>query len=226
MTGRNARSVETRQRILDSACAVFTAKGFSQANLKDIAEHAFVTTGAFYYHFESKEAVAAALVDESWSKITGTVSTILGTRAPGLENVIVMTLAVMDMMSNDRSNWLAFDLDYRFGQGGGEGTFSYFDRFEIFSGQLTEALARTKLHEGITPQDASAVIVSNIYGLMTTALHGSALSPLADPVAPVRQLVQNWRILLSAIAPAEALPYYRQFLTRTAELYEQRAEAG
>ena len=226
MAGRNVRALETRQRILDSASAVFAEKGFGTASLNDIAERAYVTTGAFYYHFDSKEAVATALVEHTWPQVERAVVAILSTRAPGLENVIVMSFAMMDMMSTDRSKWLAFDLDYRFGKTNTPGQLSYADRVGMITEHLTNALARTELHEDVSPQEAGAVIVNNIYGLFTTALHDSARFPGADPGEPVRQLTGNWRILLGGIAPADALLYYRQFLNRTADLYEQRAAAG
>ncbi len=225
MPARKLRAQETRQRILDSAAAVFTEKGFSQASLNDIAERAYVTTGAFYYHFESKDAVATALTEESWPETLEMIAGILDSPAPGLENVIVMTFAVMDMMSRDRSHWLAFDLDYRFGQDNDSGRLSYSDRVGILAEHVTNALARTELHEDTTPQQAGAAIVSHCYGLMATALHGSAMVGGADPGEPVRQLADNWGILLRGIAPTESLGCYRQFLARTAAQYERRAEA-
>lgn len=221
MPGTKPRALETRQRILDSASTVFIEKGYSEASLNDIAERAYVTTGAFYYHFGSKDAVATALVEESWPKVIDAVCRFLHAPSPGLENIIAMTFAVVDTMSNDRSTWLAFDLDYRFGQTNGEARLSYADRVGIFTEHLTDALTRTELHQDVTPHQASTAIVNNLYGLFTTCLHGSATTPGKS----LTQLAGNWRLMLHGIAPADSLPYYRQFLTRTAELYERRAAA-
>lgn len=225
MAGPKTRAIETRQRILDSASTVFIEKGFNEASLNDIADRAYVTTGAFYYHFESKDAVATALVDQSWPKVIDAVCRFLRAPSPGLENIIAMTFAVVDMMSNDRCAWLAFDLDYRFGQKGGKEQLSYANRVGIFTDHLTDALAQTELHEDVTPQQAGTAIVNSLYGLITTCLHGSAMAPDGDLGEPLREFAANWRILLHGIAPADSLPYYRQFLTRTAEVYERRAAA-
>lgn len=225
MPGRNHRALETRQRILDSASAVFAEKGFSEASLNDIAERAYVTTGAFYYHFDSKDAVATALVEQSWPRIIDAVDSFLHAPSPGLENVIAMTFAIVDMMSNDRSAWLAFDLDYRFGQTNDGERLSYADRVGIFTEHLTDALTRTALHQDVTPHQASTAIVSNLYGLVTTRLHGSAMTPGGEPGESLTQLADTWRLMLHGVAPADSLPYYRQFLTRTAEVYERRAAA-
>lgn len=225
MPGTKSRALETRQRILDSASTVFIEKGYSEASLNDIAERAYVTTGAFYYHFESKDAVATALVEQSWPQVVDAVSRFLHLPSPGLENIITMTFAVVDMMANDRSAWLAFDLDYRFGLARGEKRLSYSDRVGIFTEHLTDALTRTELREDVTPRQAGTAIVNNLYGLVLTCLHGSAMTSGADPGESLRDFAGNWWILLHGIAPADSLPYYLQFLTRTAELYERRAAA-
>ncbi|MCR5128940.1 MAG: TetR/AcrR family transcriptional regulator [Lachnospiraceae bacterium] len=54
----------TKERIMECARAVFLKKGFRDAQLKDIAVAAKVTTGAIYRHFENKEELFYALVQE------------------------------------------------------------------------------------------------------------------------------------------------------------------
>ncbi|CAH2800468.1 MAG: Transcriptional regulator, AcrR family [uncultured Caballeronia sp.] len=48
--------------MLAAALTIFTSQGFSQANVGEIAEIARVTRGAFYHHFEDKQALFEALV--------------------------------------------------------------------------------------------------------------------------------------------------------------------
>ncbi len=59
----------TKKRILKKAKAEFLAKGFIDANLRDIAKNAKVTTGAMYNHFKNKHALFEALVEETAQKI-------------------------------------------------------------------------------------------------------------------------------------------------------------
>ena len=54
----------TKERIMECARAEFLKKGFRDAQLKDIAVAAKVTTGAIYRHFENKEELFYALVRE------------------------------------------------------------------------------------------------------------------------------------------------------------------
>ncbi len=53
----NKRREETINRIKESAVQEFLEKGYEKANLRSICKRANVTTGAFYFSFESKEAL-------------------------------------------------------------------------------------------------------------------------------------------------------------------------
>jgi len=49
----------TRKKILNSAFSLFSTHGFDQVSIDDLMKHAGLTRGAFYAHFESKQAVYA-----------------------------------------------------------------------------------------------------------------------------------------------------------------------
>ncbi|MER5809981.1 ScbR family autoregulator-binding transcription factor [Streptomyces sp. NPDC002033] len=57
------RAVRTRRAILEAAAEVFEAHGYETAKLSDIVNIAKVTKGALYFHFDSKEALAQAVID-------------------------------------------------------------------------------------------------------------------------------------------------------------------
>lgn len=54
---------ERRQRLLESALALFADRGFSRTPIELLCSTARVTTRHFYEHFESREAVLIALYD-------------------------------------------------------------------------------------------------------------------------------------------------------------------
>ncbi len=54
---------ETRERILQSAAAVFARKGFERSTLDAVAADAGMTKGAIYWHFKSKNELFFALLD-------------------------------------------------------------------------------------------------------------------------------------------------------------------
>lgn len=51
---------EARTRLLDAARDLIRAKGFAATTVDDLCRSAGVTKGAFFHHFESKEALAIA----------------------------------------------------------------------------------------------------------------------------------------------------------------------
>ena len=55
---------KTHEMILKSARKIFSRVGFRNASIRNICKDAGVTNGAFYAHFESKDALFAALVSE------------------------------------------------------------------------------------------------------------------------------------------------------------------
>ena len=58
-----SRALATRQKIIDSAVRMFAQKGYLETDLKAITRAADLTPGAFYYHFTSKEALAAVIIE-------------------------------------------------------------------------------------------------------------------------------------------------------------------
>ncbi|CAN5795330.1 hypothetical protein BH11PSE13_BH11PSE13_07910 [soil metagenome] len=63
-----------RALVLDAARAVFSEAGIEGASIREIAKRAGYTPGAIYSYFESKEAVYAALLDESLTRLQAAVA--------------------------------------------------------------------------------------------------------------------------------------------------------
>lgn len=57
------RRKQTEQKLIKSGKEEFLKKGYAKANLRDICKNAGVTTGAFYFSFENKEALLSAILD-------------------------------------------------------------------------------------------------------------------------------------------------------------------
>lgn len=65
------RRAETRRDILAAAYRVFAEKGYAQATIDDVASAGGVSKGAIYHHFESKEELFRALLDDHQHEIEG-----------------------------------------------------------------------------------------------------------------------------------------------------------
>jgi AcrR family transcriptional regulator len=85
------RSEETRTRIIDSAIKLFSGRGFNAASVDDICKEAGISKGAFYHHFESKQALFLALLDVWLRSIDNAIQASRNMTAP--ETFMQMTKA-------------------------------------------------------------------------------------------------------------------------------------
>src|SRR3974390_1216386 len=69
------RSAATTAALVRAARELFAEQGFAATSRDQIAERAGVTRGALYHHFESKTAVAAAVVAELENELVDRVVT-------------------------------------------------------------------------------------------------------------------------------------------------------
>ncbi|TSD96571.1 TetR/AcrR family transcriptional regulator [Skermania sp. ID1734] len=65
MARQQERARRTRAAIVKSAAAEFAKSGYAAASLARILEGSNATKGAMYFHFDSKEDLARAVMDES-----------------------------------------------------------------------------------------------------------------------------------------------------------------
>ena len=102
--GRAARAsrqrAETHARLLHHAAELFAARGFVDTGIGDILAAADVSRGTFYAHFDSKEAVLGAILEDFARRLAATLSpvttrTAAGAHAELLAN-IERALALLD----------------------------------------------------------------------------------------------------------------------------------
>lgn len=58
------KSAETRTHIVDAAYHLFIDKGYNATSLRDISQEAGVTVGAVYNHFDTKEDIWVAVIQD------------------------------------------------------------------------------------------------------------------------------------------------------------------
>lgn len=72
---RQERAQITRQRIINAAAEVFDERGFAGTSVSEILARAGVTKGAFYFHFASKEEIAAEIEGYEIRALAGVAAT-------------------------------------------------------------------------------------------------------------------------------------------------------
>ena len=87
---------KTRARILANALSLFAKKGYDHTTFNDIAERLKMTKGAVYWHFESKQALLMAIIDEMLVKFGDLISALLPAGVSTFEGLSFPVVA--DMM--------------------------------------------------------------------------------------------------------------------------------
>lgn len=211
-----SRSTATRQEIIDAAVDLFTDHGYGETKLQDIVDRARVTTGAFYYHFESKAVLAAAIMGQGWPKALAVMDANFSVKSrPGLERVILMTFALSSLLKQDRSVWIANHLNQAFGQLSEEGRRGFESRARTFVARVADVIDPAEIRPDITAAEVGNQVWITVHGchLLSDAMGDDVIDRLA----------RSWRMLLPATVRADKLPYYEQIVVRAADQYSETA---
>lgn len=58
-----------KEQILDISLSLFLEKGYDNTSISDIVTSLDIARGTLYYHFESKEAIIDAIIEQSVKEI-------------------------------------------------------------------------------------------------------------------------------------------------------------
>jgi len=102
---RKAQSRQTEQRILQAALELMREHGYENVSVRDICGRAGITTGAFYHHFPSKEA----LISKGFGALDHYMETALAGRGeePPLERLRAVVGAYADFMERESGSLTA-----------------------------------------------------------------------------------------------------------------------
>jgi TetR/AcrR family transcriptional repressor of nem operon len=81
------RTSDAREKILNAAESLIELQGYSALGVAEICKAAGVPKGSFYYFFESKEALALAVIDEHWGRQRQGWTRLLGGEAEPFERL-------------------------------------------------------------------------------------------------------------------------------------------
>jgi AcrR family transcriptional regulator len=205
---RQARSEATRRRIIESAVDLINEIGYPAAGLADIIERAELTKGALYYHFDSKEAVATAIIEEGADAVLGAFRSAGRPNSPAMENIVHGLLLIADVIASDRVARAACRLLRTFGGFNPAAKATYALLQDEMTDRVRSAVEERDMRADVGVDAIVATIVATTLG---SEVLWSALSDGHD----LRGRISNtWAVLLPAIVPEESLGYYREFLAR------------
>jgi AcrR family transcriptional regulator len=205
---RQARSEATRRKIITSAVELFNQIGYPATGLGDIIERAEMTKGALYYHFDSKESLATAIIRQASAHLTHTFRTIAESPAPALENMIHGVFAVADLIHTDQVVRSGTHLLRAFGEFNEVAARTYGGWIDEMTTRTRQAIEEGDLRAGVDPRAVGETIVTAMLG---AELLSNAISAGADVL---QRVARTWEVLLPAIVSEESLDYVREFLRR------------
>ncbi|HEY9371953.1 ScbR family autoregulator-binding transcription factor [Streptomyces sp.] len=154
------RAIRTRQAILEAAAAVFDERGYEAAKLSDILELAQVTKGALYFHFDSKEDLAHAVID---AQVSATPEPL--PQVSKLQEFVDIGMVFAHRLTHD--GLLRGSVRLTLDQGGHELNRSgpYREWTELNLRVLNEAKQRGELLPHADPEEAAPLVVGAYAGL-------------------------------------------------------------
>ena len=203
-----ARAEATRRKIVDSAVDLFSELGYGETGLADVLQRAGVSKGAFYYHFDSKEAVAVAIIEDYRRRNAEAVLERIDLSAPLLDRMIVATFVSAAILESDKTARIGNLLLQALGQVSSVASRVYSDWTAEFVANLTTAVQGIGPRDGVDPAEFAEAMWAAILGCH---LLSSALTD--DPHA---RLSRAWRAMLRATLPEPAQSECYQLVERVA----------
>ncbi|MFD3680448.1 ScbR family autoregulator-binding transcription factor [Streptomyces sp. NPDC058613] len=195
---RQERAEITRQAILDGAAVAFDHSGFDGTSLSDVVRHAGVTKGALYFHFQSKDALARALMDEQFQVAEG-VATI---EDPGLQTVMDLTHQMAHALRTNARVRAGIRLLIEFGSFTDPDPSPYNSWIDTCHRCLMPAQERGDVHAALDAYALSTFLVGSFTGIQVTSHVRTARGDLHTRV------LDMWNYLLPGITPAGRLPLF------------------
>lgn len=222
---RQVRSEVTRRKILDAAIDVFDEVGYTVAGWGTIVERTGMTKGALYHHFDSKEPLASAIIEEGSDSLLVAFRNACGEASPALENMIHGTFAVANMLSCDKMARAAEQLAAALNGFNEAASGFYANWVAEMAAEARRAITEGDLRGELDPEVVGYSIVGAMFGarMLSNAMPGHDVNGgLASDLTG--RLSQIWELLLPGIVSEASLPYFRQFLYRETMRHARAAD--
>jgi AcrR family transcriptional regulator len=103
--GPSAKGLSTRQHIIDAASQVFADLGYDKARMNDLVAATGMTKGAVYFHFDSKESLAVAVLEHKHQAWIAAVEQHLEAVPAGGSRLAALLPAMLALHQDDPTTW-------------------------------------------------------------------------------------------------------------------------
>ncbi len=187
------RAVRTRRVILEAAASVFEERGFQAATITEMVDRADgLTRGALYFHFETKEAIADALLALQDEVMTPPQNDI------HLQALIDLTLAFAELLRTDTLMRAVVRLTVEAGPY--KAPTNYQSAADAANYLLTLGKANGELLPTVEPERLTHLLQSTFTGLQILEQARSGREDLP------RRVARMWELFLPSIAHPATMP--------------------
>jgi AcrR family transcriptional regulator len=205
---RQARSEATRRKIITSAVELFNEIGYPATGLGEIIERAEMTKGALYYHFESKESLATAVIEEGSAHLVEAFRSISASSAPALETMVHGLFVVADLLNTDQIARSGLQLLRALGEFNDVAARTYGGWVAEMTERARQAIDEGDIRDDLDPETVGETIVGSMLGAELLA------SSTTAGVDVLQRVARTWNVLLPAIVSQESSSYFEEFLAR------------
>jgi AcrR family transcriptional regulator len=209
-----ARSEITRQKIIDAAIDLFGEVGYAAAGLGEIIDRAGMTKGALYHHFDSKVALATAIIEQGGTIINDAFRQVCESSSPAMENIIHGVFVVTDLLVTDKTARTAEQLTYGLAEFNRASAYVWNCGLDAMTTQARLAREQGDLQAGADPYAVGESIINAMLG-------AQLFSKTADTRDHIERLTRSLGLLLPAIVADTSLAYFREFLDRESLRHRQ-----
>ncbi|WP_442785430.1 ScbR family autoregulator-binding transcription factor [Actinacidiphila sp. DG2A-62] len=192
------RAEATRRYLVEAAARLFDERGYAGTSISDISARSGRTSGAIYFHFDSKEQLALAVVEATYATWPALIAQVRALPVSALEKLVALSFAVARTFRDDvvvRAGSRLW-MERKAIEAPVPAAFGAW--IETVTALLREAGAEGDLAAGVAPDTAALTVVYAFFGLHTVsdAMDGRAL--IED------RLHEMWLVLLAALQPGPA----------------------
>ena len=190
------RRGETRQRLLESALSVFARHGFDRATVDEIVREAGFSKGAFYVHFESKEDLFWAMLEERISRQQEAFRQTLDPGVPLSDNVHTVLSGIFGLHLQDPL-WSAMFMEFAAHAARDERVreklAAMYNSWRTFAVEaLNGALEAGAVRQDIDPEFIASLLIAIVEGTIMQSRLAPEHVRLEQMIEPLSRMLGEW----------------------------------
>gem|GEM_PF-1840939 len=169
----------TREALLRAALDLFVMKEYSNTSIKDLAEHANVTTGAFYSQFASKDEILRHIDNRFLDRLLASIDRVLEQDRPASELLAGLMAKMMGEVGDHQTELAIYLHEWRF-----VGTDAFADvraKSARFVDKFVTVLDIGKDQGALQALSSPRVIAMGLIGMCSFAFQWSEPSDVVPP---------------------------------------------